>query len=1114
MSVRELIVASAGSGKTFRISSRIIELLASGAEPRSIFASTFTRKAAGEILDRVLLRIGRGAVDDAAAAALAAELDAELIGGASADPNGSPDRAAFWREVLERTLRDLHRLDIGTLDAFFGRALGSFAFDVGLPPGWGIADEPTLERTRSDALDGVLGTPDRAALVQVLRALHAGDVRRSVHAALARDADALLRVDESLVPEAPSADAPGWQAMRRGVEPRPADLNARCDQLAARIRQVPVPEKKSGGPNSRWLTALTQAAERVEQRDWEEYLKSGLYPKVRETDVGEEPLYYRQPFPAGLADLLDAGAALARLDLGEELAARAEAMGRLAARYREAWQAGLLATGRLRFDDVTRLLAVGDVDRPWARERAELMYRFDGSTEHVLLDEYQDTSLLQWEALRPAIEEVAGGGRAGSAAVVVADPKQSIYGWRGAAPVVVDAVRERWKLPEEPLFESWRSSQRVLDVVNTVFTDVHTADVIQKDAVDAAVSATWGRDFQPHQEASGSAGFPKPGYVALEVGPEKRGRKNAHPEMCQYAAERIAELVAAHPGRSIGVLTRTNKTVARMMHELAELGVAASEEGGSVITDSAAVVSVLALLRMVDHPDHGLARYHAGRTAVGPAAGFDRAVGLDRDADRAAAITVAHDLRRRLLQEGYGITLRDLYGRVAAQCGARDHVRMRQLVELGYRWDAQGATLRTDDFVKLARATRAESPGEEPVRVMTIHGSKGLEFDLVVLPELHGSLFGRGDSNPVAYRPQEYERATHAFPPVRSSLAALFDDVPGLREAREQSRAGVVRDGLGGLYVAMTRARYALHMLVPADGDKPSGARSPARLLRERLVPEGMSTPAEEGTTLIALGDADWHASAAPPERAAPAASVAIPPITLHAAPRSRMLERLTPSSEEGASDEGGVDLRFRLGVEGGEGRAYGSLVHAVLEEVIWLTDGDPATALPSEARIEELARREAPELPDAQVRTLRSRLIEQLSAAPLRAALTPPTDGSGAAARAGPGAGAGASAVEVLVEVPFLMRDDDHLVEGVIDRLVLHRAPDGTVERADVLDWKTDAVRSDDAAALSAKVDYYAPQLHRYAHAVERLYGVAPERITARLAFLAAGEVSEVPLD
>ena len=87
--VRELILASAGSGKTFRISSRIIGLLARGEAVASIFASTFTRKAAGEILDRVLLRLAEAATSPSAARALAGFALAEQ----------APDDAAttaFW----------------------------------------------------------------------------------------------------------------------------------------------------------------------------------------------------------------------------------------------------------------------------------------------------------------------------------------------------------------------------------------------------------------------------------------------------------------------------------------------------------------------------------------------------------------------------------------------------------------------------------------------------------------------------------------------------------------------------------------------------------------------------------------------------------------------------------------------------------------------------------------------------------------------------------------------------------------------------------------------------------------------------------------------------------
>ena len=115
---RDLILASAGSGKTFRISSAIITLLARGGRPDEVLASTFTRKAAGEILDRVLVRLAGAALSEEKAAELAVH-----AGPTSHDGKRIHCDSAFWTNVLERVVRDLHRMNIGTLDAFF---LGRF----------------------------------------------------------------------------------------------------------------------------------------------------------------------------------------------------------------------------------------------------------------------------------------------------------------------------------------------------------------------------------------------------------------------------------------------------------------------------------------------------------------------------------------------------------------------------------------------------------------------------------------------------------------------------------------------------------------------------------------------------------------------------------------------------------------------------------------------------------------------------------------------------------------------------------------------------------------------------------------------------------------------------
>jgi ATP-dependent exoDNAse (exonuclease V) beta subunit len=1087
---RELVVASAGSGKTFRISSRIIALLARGEPPGSIFASTFTRKAAGEILERVLVRLARAALDAGEARELARHAlgPDPLPGIPSTDP-------AFWRGVLRRTVAGLHRLDVSTLDAFFVRAVGSFAHDLGLPPGWGISDEPTTDRLRTEALEEVLDEVDEGVLVELVRSLHAGDVRRSVHEGLAREVDEILAVHRSLDPE-----APGWGAMREAVGERPGDLEERCREVASRLETVDVPLTKSGSPNGHFVNAREAAANKIRERDWEGYVTNGLYNTILMTEPGEVPTYYRKPLPEPMIRTLEEGAELARAGLGPDLAARAEAMGRLAESYEEAWIRRTRETGRLRFQDVTRLLTG---PRPLGG-RPDLLYRLDGSTRHLLLDEFQDTSLLQWRALRPLADALVGGADtpADGAAVVVADPKQSIYGWRGAAPVVLEALEATYDLPRETLARSWRSSPVVLDAVNRVFDGVHEAPLFQVDEGDADVARSWARAFEPHAPAPPNTSLP--GRVELVAGPPRKGKGNEQPELCRWAADRVRSIHQRAPGRSIGVLCRTNDTVARMIFELGRLHVPASEEGGTQLTDSAAVASVLALLRLADHPGDGVSRYHVASTPVGGAVGFTDWT------DGAGAAALSHRVRRRLVDEGYGATLADLAGRLEEACDDREFRRLRRLVELGYRYDAElaGAGLRVDDFVQRARAERAESPGQDPVRVMTIHRSKGLEFDVVVLPELHANMFGKGaKSRPLAYRRKCTGPITHAFPPTKRVVAQLFREIEELAGARRQARAAKVRDALGTLYVATTRARYALHMIIPADGENgPGTTRSHARLLRERLPHSAPEDGVPEGEVLFADGDPDWSGTAPPP----PTHGAETRPPTLDrialrtTGPRRRALERRSPSSEEGADGTGSVDLALRLGLRGSpEGRERGTLVHAWLEQVEWVEDGLPPTP-----ELHRIARAVVPGMPADAVERQRAWLARALEAPEVLEALS--------RSAAPPGA-------RVERELPFLRREGDALVEGFIDRLVLV-PPTGTagdsaspeagsreVERAVVLDYKTDRIDPDDRGALEARVDHYAPQIRAYRRAVAELYEVAPEAVEGRLVFLDAGVVQEV---
>lgn len=1044
---RELVLASAGSGKTFRLSSRIIGLLASGEEPEAILASTFTRKAASEILGRVLLRLGEAALDPAKATELSAH--------ASLESDAPSLDCARCLEILTRLARAMHRFNVGTLDSFFVRAAQAFAHELGLPPGWGIADDPTSARIRREALQEVLRRADPGIVVELVRLANKGEASRSVAEGLVKRIGELYDIRHQLAPGATEAwrFAPGEEG--DGSEPDAAEREA----LAAAIERASTVDPSTGKPNNRLSTALTKAAEVLRQGDWEGFVGQGVVQKI----VTGEYTYYNKPIPEEVIATVEEALDVARRVLGRRLLAQLGALGRLVAQYDEAYDALLRREGAYRFDDVTRLL--GGPGSPGARP--DLAYRLDARFRHLLLDEFQDTSIPQWSALEPLVDSMVRGGD--GAAVVVADPKQSIYGWRGAWPELVRAVGERYDLEHQTLVTSWRSSQVVLDAVNVVFTDIVRNPALDDSARE--VAEAWARDFSPHIAARSL-----PGHVRLVVGPDDDTRSSHRPKLLARAARLVRELHEEAPGFGIAVLARENEGVARLLHELRKLGIEASGEGGNPLTDSPAVASVLALLHLADHPDDRIARYHVAKTPVGEVMGY-------RDPeDGAAARRLAHRLRERLLRDGYAATLDALARDLRPACSERDIRRLAQLVELAIRYDAR-ATLRPTDFVRVVEAERVEDPTTAPVRVMTIHKSKGLEFDIVVLPELDAPVF-KGGNTPAAlpFRETPTGPVVRVLPYVSEKLRPLF---PEIEEAYRQYRAAGVRDALSTLYVAMTRAKYALHMVVKPDGKSgPSKSFSPAMIVRHALAGEVVAV---EDEVLYESGDALWHRSAPRP----PARRIAATPgpiaVSLRESPprRLRMLPRLKPSEHE--ADEA-VDLRERLRLGGDAAREHGTLVHAWCEEIEWLDDG-----LPDDERLLQIARRIAPALAEPDVLELAARFRGWVAQPEIAAALR----------RASYPAGA-----RVERERRFVRRAGDVIVEGIIDRLVLWGA-DGRIEGAEVLDFKTDAIDGGEEV-LAARTALYRPQLAAYRDAVAALYGLDPDRIRVKLLFFRPGVVVE----
>ncbi|MCH7891646.1 MAG: UvrD-helicase domain-containing protein [Gemmatimonadetes bacterium] len=361
---RELVLASAGSGKTYHLSSRILGLLAMGVPPGEVLATTFTRKAAGEILERVLVRLAEGASDPAKAREL------------GRDAHPSLTRPEECRGLLGRLLTDLHQMNVGTLDAFFIRVARNFFLELGLPPRWTIADEPTQDRIRTEAVLVALAEADKAQLVELLRMLNRDAADRQVHSALLEKVDSLLAIRRQLDPK--TADP--WAA-EFGVTEQlsPDTLREHVQVLATRLPGLEVPLTQRGDPVKQWVSARDNASEAISRLDWDAAFAAGIGAKV----LAGEDSFSRKPIPPEFGEIFRQVIELARSDLAPKLRRETRALGRLAELLESAFERTQRRVGAYRFDDVTYLLGGPDP----AGNRDDLGYRLDQRVQHLLLDE-------------------------------------------------------------------------------------------------------------------------------------------------------------------------------------------------------------------------------------------------------------------------------------------------------------------------------------------------------------------------------------------------------------------------------------------------------------------------------------------------------------------------------------------------------------------------------------------------------------------------------------------------------------------------------------------------------------------------------------------------------
>lgn len=1052
-----LVAASAGTGKTFALSSHVLRLLLLGEEPASILALTFSRLAAAEIFDRVVGRLAAATESDEAAAALSAQLAAGEGGAPVRErfPGGVP-RAEFLR-VLRAFLAAQHRSRLGTIDSFMARMVQAFPAETGLRGDVRMLDddaaalrrervvEDLLQSRRADVfgqLETILGFAEDGRLRKTFRDYFSRQLR-DWHARFRAQPDRaawgdparIWAADPATAERVAASDAEGAARAERALSALRDAARPLCDDPKGVARDYL--EAFCGAVRANGPDALADPSAKV--RNFVAAADSSdAAPVVK---CNRARLALSAPAAAALREVvreLRAGALRRRCR-------RAQGLYVLLYLLEERWARDVRGEGELVFDDIPLLVASMS-----ARDRRELEWRLDGRFRHLALDEFQDTSPAQWRALRPLADEIRQA--EDRTLFLVGDAKQAIYGWRGGDSRLFLAERASGAYALGSLVESHRFRPEIAGLVNRVFRGGEVLATFADSEVPAAgdAAARWAETWEEHASALGPGGFAR---AALVRAPDADAGEEESDVFAAAIAGRLAEVRPWDRRLVAAVLVRNADQGVPLVRALREThGLRAVWEGDGAVADTPAVRAVLDALVLAQHPDAGSFAWGHVRTSP-----LGRALlsGEDRAREDGGLAPLSRRIARDLARKGLAETVRDL-ARLALRAAEPDgaaflRARLDALVAAAADYaadpDRSGTTL---DFRRYVEA-RVERAFADPatVKVLTIHKSKGLGFDLVFVP------FFRG-------------RMRHAFGTPHSHLGLVLEGPgdppawylpygagvsadPTAGEAARRAAADAALEELCVAYVALTRAKSELQVLLPEKTDlrKPAISDHVARVL-------GLGGGSAEWTD----GDPGWFAARGEPNDPAPDArreSGACEWPALSAPLPRAVGKRRTPSREGRAGKSAAALFAASAGETAAE---RGTSLHEALARIDWL-----------------------PAEPGAQPEGIDVADLDLASPSPLRDALVRPAD-----------------AVDLWRERSFEQLAGSEWISGTFDRVVFRG--EGDARRAEIYDWKTNRPRPGETPdAFAARMaETYAGQMRAYRAAVARLANLPADRVSATL--------------
>ena len=919
--------ANAGSGKTRVLTNRVARLLLHGTDPQRILCLTYTNAAAAEMQTRLFAHLGSWAMlgeDDLRETLESLGEDKSFL------DTETLNRA---RRLFANALETPGGLKIQTIHAFCDSLLRRFPMESGVSPHFKLMEERDQRALRSQVLEQLAQSPDAPAL-EILARFMTDLEPDDLLAAIQKHKKEFARI-----PTPQDFGLNGNESLDSLIaEFLSDDIRAFLTGLIEPMIQGKATDQK----NSAFLNAAMRADSPTD-------ILNGL-KKIFLTGTGEvrKKLF---PTQAVLAKGHPAHQTIATLavqfgDMYDSIKsiqeyARTRALHDFARAYLTRYQNAKTQMAALDYDDLIllaeRLLTLPEV-APW------VLYRLDAGLEHILVDESQDTSPRQWQIIQTLHSDFTDGASANLAQrtlFVVGDEKQSIYSFQGADPEVFTKKKNQFQtalqnvgedLQEEKLLYSFRTGPAILGLVDRLFATIEyppfNADVNHK----SFYTDKNGRvDLWPFIEKNDSPEMPK--WFEPLAAPSTEA---PHLTLAEDIATQIKTILANPPliekdgcdkplqaGDILILLRRRSPLFHAIIKELKKNGLAVSGADSFKIKQELAVCDILSLLHFALLPSDNLSLAEALRSPLFNLSEQDLfALAYGRDdktlwqvlQEKQTAYQSAHDILRDILAHTDFLRPYEMIERILIHHGGRKKMIARLGEEIEDALDellAQALKFETSNAASLSgflqwfaaddlTIKRALDGQLNQIRVMTIHGAKGLESPLVILPDTAE----RRTPNTDKILKTDTGMLVWASRKDEASQAQL-----ALAERNKQKRE---QEELRLLYVAMTRAESWL--IVCGAGSRGQSGETWYDLVETAM--RGQSAIYDlAGQTIQRLETGDWQqvdAPDAPAQKPAPTPAIKKPNWTqTKPASRPRPAQPLSPSRLlPDTQTEGAIDIK------------------------------------------------------------------------------------------------------------------------------------------------------------------------------------------------------------